>query len=190
MTTLSQGQLRKMIESFIDKIVDGFHVDDAWKAQMIETGAPELPEEPTPEQIDAWNEIIKMLTEESFIDAMRTEMTLVWKGGFDLAAYTAVSEEALAKARKAIANGDLPTSTNAVAIARDWLSGLARVMRRDVDGQFIDWARTHRERARRYQKLVATLRGHDLARATAREWLWIHEAMTPLLEPVSLGAER
>jgi len=182
MTTLSQAQLRKMIERFIDKVVDGFHVDDAWKAQMIETGTPELPEEPTPEQIDAWNEIIKMLTEESYIEAMRSEMALVWKGEFDLAAYTATSEEALAKARNAIANGDLPTSMNAVAIAREWLSGLAQVMRRDADGDFIDWARTHRERAQRYQELVATLRGDDTTRSAAREWLWIHEAMTPLLK--------
>ena len=185
MTTLSQAQLRKMIESFIDKVVDGFQVDDAWKAQMIETGTLELPEEPTPDQIDAWNEIIKMLTEESSIVAMRSEMALVWKAGFDLAAYTAISEEALAKARKAIANGDLPTSTTAVAIAGEWLSGLARVMRRDAGREFIDWARTHRERARRYQELVATLRGHDVTRADAREWLWIHEAMTPLLETVA-----
>lgn len=188
-TTLSQGQLRKMIESFVGKVVDGFHVGDAWKAQMIETGTLELPEEPTPDQIDAWNEIVKMLTEESFIEAMRSEMALVWKGELDLAAYTAVSEETLAKARKAIANGDLPTSTNAVAIAREWLSGLARVMRCDADDQFIGWARTHRERARRYQELVATIRGDDLTRTTAREWLWIHEAMTPLLGPMSLGAE-
>ncbi|TYL96633.1 MerR family transcriptional regulator [Bradyrhizobium rifense] len=181
-TTLSQAQLRKMIESFIDKVVDGFQVDDAWKTQMIEASTPELPEEPTPEQIDACNEIIKMLTEESFTETMRSEMALVWKGEFDLAAYTAVSEETLAKARQAIANGDLPTSTNAVAIAREWLTGLARVMRRDADGDFIDWARTHRKRARRYQELVLTLRGHDSARAAAGEWLWSHEAMTPLLE--------
>ena len=109
-------------------------------------------------------------------------MALVWKGEFDLVAYTATSEEALAKARNAIANGDLPTSTNAVAIAREWLSGLARVMRRDADGEFINWARTHRERARRYQELVATLRGDDATQSAAREWLWIHEAMTPLLK--------
>ncbi|MGC1577959.1 MAG: MerR family transcriptional regulator, partial [Beijerinckiaceae bacterium] len=62
-------------------------------------------------------EIIKMLTEESFIEAMRSEMALMCKGELDLAAYAAASEDALAKARKAIANGDLPTSTNAVAIA-------------------------------------------------------------------------
>jgi DNA-binding transcriptional MerR regulator len=181
-TTLSQAQLRRMIESFIDKIVDGFHVDDAWKAQMIEMSTPELPEEPTSEQIDAWNEIIEMLTEKSFIEAMRSEMALVWNSEFDLAAYTANSERVLAKARSCIEQGDLPTSTTAVAIAREWLSGLARVMKREPDGAFLDWARTHRERARHYQDLMATLRGHEATRSSAREWLWIHQAMTPLLE--------
>lgn len=182
MTTLSQTQLRTMIESFIDKVVDGFHADDAWKAQMIETSTPELPEEPTPEQIDAWNEIINMFSEKPFIEAMRSEMALVWNGEFDRAAYSAMSEKVLTKAREAMANGDLPTSATATVIAREWLTGLARVMRHDPDSAFIDWARMHRERARRYQELVATLRGDETARSASGEWLWIHEAMTPLLK--------
>jgi DNA-binding transcriptional MerR regulator len=180
MTTLSQTQLRKMIESFIDKVVDGFQVDDAWKVQMIETSTPELPEEPAPEQIDAWNEIINMFSEKPFIEAMRSEMALVWNGEFDRAAYGVASETVLARAREAIANGELPTSTAAIAIAREWLTGLARVMRRNADSAFIDWARTHRERSRHYQELVATLRGNEAGQSTAREWLWIHEAMAPL----------
>jgi hypothetical protein len=89
-TTLSQPQLRKMVDRFIDKVVDGFHVNDAWKAQMIETGMLELPEEPTPNQIDAWNEIIK-------------SRSGVFHRGDE---------------KRDGARVDLPTSTNAVAIAR------------------------------------------------------------------------
>ena len=151
---------------------------------MIQAGMPELPDEPTPEQIDASNEILKMLTDNSSIEVMRAEMASVWNGEADLAAYTTLSEEVLAKAREAIANGDTPTSATGVAIAREWLVGLAQVMRRELDGAFIRWARSRRERARRYQELLATLRADESARSTAREWLWIHEAMTPLLEAV------
>jgi DNA-binding transcriptional MerR regulator len=182
MTTLSKAQLREMIESFVDKVADGFRLDDAWKAQMMDASTPELPDEPTPEQIDAWNEIIEMITDKSFIAAIRSEMASMWNGAFDLSAYADVSNEVLAKARGAIANGDQPTSATAVGIAQEWLGNLARVMKRNPDGAFIEWARIHRARSLRYQELMATLRGADGKGTTAREWLWIHEAMKPLLE--------
>src|SRR5581483_10082431 len=130
MTMLSKTQLQMMIASFVDRVIEGFQVDEAWRTQMIEASTPELPDEPTPQQIDAWNEIIRMVTDKSFVEAMRSEMAAVWNSKIDVSDYTAAANNVLEKARRAIANGDPPSSATASAIAQEWLSELARIMRR------------------------------------------------------------
>jgi DNA-binding transcriptional MerR regulator len=181
-TTLSKARLQKMIEDFVDKVIDGFHVDDAWKAQMIEASTVELPDQPTPEQIDAWNEIIKMITDTAFIRQMRSEMGRMWNEDVDLSSYAKASNEILAKAREAIGRGEQPTSSTAIAIAREWLERLAKAMNRDPDDKFFAWAREHHIRSLRYHELLATLYADDRNGPTARQWVWINEAIRPLLD--------
>lgn len=181
-TRLSRSQLQEMIEDFVAKVTNGFHLDDAWKAQMVEQSTPELPDEPTPDQIDAWNELMKMITDKAVIADMRAEMARMWSGEADLSAYKSASSEVLAKARAAIGKCEQPTSALAIAIVREWLARLANAMRREPDRAFMDWARQHRLRTRRYQELLAILRGDDKHESSSREWLWIQEAMEPLLE--------
>jgi hypothetical protein len=194
MTTLSKAQLRAMLEGLFDKVADGTHMDDAWKAQVIEASTPELPDDPTPEQIDAWSEIVKMITDENSITELRAEMASVWNDAFDPAAYAQASDEILAKARAAIENGEQPASSSGTAIAKEWLGKIAKAMKCDPDKTFIAWARRHRARSSRYQELLAILRGDDGKGSSGREWLWINEAMKPLLQsaarfgPDSAGA--
>jgi DNA-binding transcriptional MerR regulator len=181
-TTLSKTRLQKMIEDFIDQVIDGLHVDDAWKAQMILASTAELPDEPTAEQIDAWNEIIKMMTDTDLIREMRAEMARMWNGDVALSSYVKASNEVLTKAREAIGKGEQPTSPTAIAIAREWLDQLAKAMNRDPDDKFFKWAREHHVRSLRYHELLANLYGDDRNGDTARQWLWINEAIKPLLE--------
>lgn len=143
MTTLSKAQLRDMLENLVAKVSDGAHADDAWKAQWIKAGTPELPDEPMPEQIDAGNEIVKMITDEANIAGMRAEMALMWNDGIDASAYAEASNEIFAKAREAIVKGEQPTSPAGRAIAREWLGKVAEFMKRDPDSTFIEWARNH-----------------------------------------------
>ena len=182
MTALSKAQLRAMIEGFVDQVADGLPMDDAWKTQVIDASTPELPDEPTPEQIDAWNEIVKMITDETSIAELRAEMASMWNDNIDPSAYAAASNEILAKARAAIEKGDQPISPTGTTIAREWLAIVAKAMKRDPDATFIAWARQHHARSSRYQELLAVLRGEDGKKSSGREWLWIHEAMKPLLK--------
>jgi hypothetical protein len=173
MTTLSKAQLREMAERFVGEVAGGAHVDDAWKEQMIDASTPELPDEPTPEQIDAWNEIIKMITDETVITEMRAEMASMWNDEIGHSAYAEASDQILAKARQAIEKGEQPTSTIGITIAREWLRKIAKVMKRDPDETFIEWARKHHARSSRYRELLAILRGDTGKGSSGREWLWI-----------------
>jgi DNA-binding transcriptional MerR regulator len=179
-TTLSKTKFKETLERVFEKVTNGHHMGDAWKAHIIDASTPELPDEPMPEQIDAWNEIMKMITDESEIAGMRAEMAS-WNDESDPSAYTEATKEMLAKAREAIDKGEQPTSAAGIATARTWLGKIAEAMKRDPDETFMEWARKHNARSSRYQKLLAILRGDGGNASPGREWLWLHEAMKPLL---------
>jgi DNA-binding transcriptional MerR regulator len=185
MTTLSNAKLREMLEDLFDKVANGARADEAWKAQVIGDIAPELPDEPTPEQIDAWNEIVTMITDEAGIAGMRAEMASIWHNDFDPSAYDEASQEMLTKVRAAIEKGERPASAAGIAISREWLGKIAKAMKREPDEAFIAWARKHRVRSSRYRELLGVLRGDGGKGSSGREWLWINEAIGPLLAPAA-----
>ena len=180
MTSLTNAQSCAMVERLFDAVTAGMTIDEAWKRQMIEAGTPELPDAPTPEQIDAWNEIAAMLGDAQFIATMRAEMAGMWAADFDAEAYARGADAILARTRAAIASGERPDGDIARSIARDWLDASAKAMRRAPDAAFLAWHldqyRKHHTRSLRYQKLQAILRGED-PRHVEDPWLWINEAM-------------
>jgi len=187
MTAISQKNFRAKAEQFFDRVTDGTPVDESWKRQMLDISTPELPDDPTPEQIDAWNEIMGILSDETYIAAMRADMARIWKEGFDAAAYAKLSEEIYAKVRAAMDEGAEPISATGRALALEWLERSARCMRQEPDEAFLAWHlnQYHKYHARsiRYQELLAILRGSDAATARGAEWQWLANAMTLLVTP-------
>lgn len=185
MTHLSQTQFRAAVERFYDKVAAGAHIDDAWKQQMIDAATPVLPEEPTAEQIDAWNEIMAILADEAYLADIKAGARTMWTKDFDPAAYAKAANATFDDVKAAIARKDDPTSEAGLRIARAWLEASAHTMQREPDRAFIQWHldqyRQHHDRAGRYQQLLAILRGEDPSNAFGNEWLWIHTAMGALL---------
>ena len=91
----------------------------------------------------------------------------------------------LAKAREAIAKGEQPTSATGLGVARECLDIVAKVMHRDADEAFLEWARKHQARSLRYRELLAILRNDDTKEPSGREWLWLNSAMRPQLQPAA-----
>lgn len=177
--TLSKPGLREIVASFVAKVTEGFPVNEGWKARMIaaNVSVPDLPDDPTPEQADAWIEMVMMYTDEALIGEMRAEMAAVWHDGIDLSTFTAASRELQIAARKAIRKGIKPTSAAAAAIARRWLQKLAKIMERELDEAFIAWARKRQAHNIRLYRLRAVLERAEDAASFSREWLWINEAL-------------
>lgn len=180
-TSLSQTELRATIERFYDRVAEGSGMDDAWKQQAVDAGTPQLPDDPTPEQIDAWTELMAMLSDEEAIREIRADAAGMWSEGFDPAAYAAAANAVFGQVRAAMAQGLGPDSGTGRSIAEDWLRRSALAMKRDPDRDFLNWHleqhRKHQPRSARYQALMAILQGDDPAAAAALEWRWIHEAM-------------
>lgn len=184
-TTLSNAQFRLLVERFYDEVAGGAQMADAWKRQMIEASTPELPDDPTPRQIDAWAELTAIITDESYMVEMRANTSAMWTDAFDPTAYAEAANRILAKVRAAMEDGATPDSARGAAIAQEWLEGSASAMKRTPDQAFLEWHldqyRKHHARSIRYQQLLAILRGDDTGSPTGSEWHWINEAMGPLL---------
>src|SRR5690349_4576836 len=180
MTTLTQTQLQDTLRGVIDAVSKGTTLDAGWKERMIQAGMPELPNNPTPQQIDAWNEITAMITDKTYIEQMQADTHTMWQADFDPAAYAKAADTTFAKIREAIARRDEPASAVGLAIAKDWLEASARAMKKEPNEAFLQWHldqyRKHHARSTRYQELLAILRGEDPSNATGSEWLWINRA--------------
>lgn len=182
MTRLSQAERRNVVERFYDKVSDDVRIDPKWVRQMIEASVPELPDEPTPEQCDAWIELAEILNDPGFVASMRSNARDVWnRDGFDLPAHQQASEAMRLKAKEAVEQGMTPTSEAAGALTRAFLAELAPALGREPDAEFRSWLRAkytqHDARASRYWELVAIMKGRSPQASPNREWLWITEAM-------------
>jgi DNA-binding transcriptional MerR regulator len=181
MTSLSNADMRSLTERFYDKVT-GDKMDPDWRRKALDAGTPELPDDPTPEQIDAFAELRAMLSDETVIARAKADAELMWTPEFDPAAYHVAAERIFAQVREAIAVGEAPDSETGRAIASDWLDASAKAMKREPDDSFRAWHldqyRRHHDRSLRYQQLLAILRGED---APGREWWWVNEAMTVLV---------
>jgi DNA-binding transcriptional MerR regulator len=181
MTKISHDERRAVIESFYDNISEGAQVDPEWKRKMIDASVPELPDEPTPQQIDAWIELSEIVKDLSFVSAMREKSKQEWQEGLDHAAHAKLFGEVLSKAHAAIEAGDPPDSATGEAIAREWITASAHLSGREPDEMFKGYLRTtfgdRDPRKMRYWELVAILRGDEPDASPNREWAWIIDAM-------------
>ena len=180
-TQISQTEFRAAVERFYDFAAAGTDMDPAWRKQMIDAATPELPDEPTPEQIDAWVELMEILQDNAYAQHARADMQTMWSGEFDATAYAEASKTTFAQVKAAMEQGHEPESEVGNSVAQDWLDRSARAMRRAPDKAFLDWQleqyRKHHSRSARYQELMAILRGDTAGRSVGDEWRWITKAM-------------
>ncbi|MFC4174144.1 MerR family transcriptional regulator [Microvirga sp. GCM10011540] len=181
MTVYSQTQLRDAVERMYDQVTSGVEMDPAWKRRMIEQTMPELPADPTPEQIDAWNEIMSMVTDKDYIAEMRSSFERIWNPEFDPQVYEQASSATMSRVREAIDQGQDPTSDTGRRIAQEWLEGSARAMRRAPNEAFLQWHldqyRKHQARTIRYYELMAIVRGESGPLPRGEEYHWVIAAM-------------
>jgi DNA-binding transcriptional MerR regulator len=186
MSKHSHRQMQTLVENFIGVIAEGAKLDGEQRRSLIEASVPTLPDDPTAEQIDAWDELSALLVDRDFAREMRVEMQAFWTGALDPAAYQAASIEAYEAAKKGVSTGIRPRSAEARAIAKTWLAKSALAMGREADRSFIDWHGAQYDknagRTARYRELHAILQGKPLAEADLKAWAWLNDALKALPE--------
>lgn len=67
----SAEERRKIIEDFVTEVFSGLDADPQLRRKLMRT-TPELPDDPTPEQVDAWVELAELVGDPGFRQRMRT----------------------------------------------------------------------------------------------------------------------
>jgi DNA-binding transcriptional MerR regulator len=179
-TRLSNEERRAVIENFYERVSEGIPIDENWKARMVNASAPKLPDDPTPQQLDAWIELAEMVSDPAFVESLRRDAKEVW-GKFDMAAMRRAGAEVAAAAKDAVARSVGPESFEGRGIVERFGEALAAAGGKPFDdasrrGMRDRFARRD-PRASRYWELVATLNGTPSVSSTVAEWKWITAAV-------------
>jgi len=184
MSNLSNQQMKALAEQFVDAIAAGTALDAPRRRQLLAMTVPELPEDPTPDQITAWDELSRLLADPTFVREVQEGTKAFWTDALDPDAYRTASRIAYENAANATARHLSPRSPEAQALARTWLAESARALGRMPDSAFRDWHLTQYERnggrLGRYRELLGVL-GKDFPIAVDRTvWRWLNDALKNL----------
>jgi DNA-binding transcriptional MerR regulator len=179
-STLSNAERKAAIPQFYARVAEGIPIHPDWQRQMVDASNPEMPDDPTPDQIEAWIELHGIITDPEFIEAARANAREVWTKDFDHNAYAAASSAIMTKAQATRDRGVSPSSDEAGEVVREWLAATATSRKRQPDAAFMrEWRermRQHDPRASRYWELVAILGGSETAQQQTDAWAWMLEA--------------
>jgi hypothetical protein len=148
---------------------------------MIEASAPKLPDNPTPEQLDAWVELAELVADPTFVESLRASAKEVWQRGLDMAQMRAVNERTAAAAAAARAKNASPSSADAQKIVDDFVDGMAKASGKSPDAALRkairDRFEKHDPRASRYWELVGIMSGRAPAVGNVADWRFVAEAI-------------
>jgi len=176
-TKLSNEERKKVIERFYEKVMDGFPAAKEWSRNMIEASIPDLPDDATPEQLDAWVELATLLEDASFVEATRANAVQFWSNDVDMLALQKIQGEFSREAAAARAGGVHPTSEEATAFVLRYIGKMAAAAG-ETDEQVTARMRAQYDRrAERYWELVAIMKGQARPEGQFADWQWFGEAM-------------
>ncbi|GGZ77204.1 MerR family transcriptional regulator [Streptomyces echinoruber] len=173
---LSAAERRRIIREFVDETFRGLDTaDPVIRERMLDTAA-DLPEDPTPEQVDAWLELAEMLQDPEFRARMRQAAE------FNAAdrhrapdtppgASLWFARRLIQLAARARERGIAPESPQAEEVLRDLLGDADRtaVLERLE-------AATN-DRVARYRELIAVVKGRGPLPAHREEFAWVVAAL-------------
>jgi DNA-binding transcriptional MerR regulator len=181
---LSAADRRRIVDDFLDDVLGGLDIDPAL-ARRMRMARPDLPDDPTPEQVEAWIELAGLVADEDF---RRTIRRMSERGAADRASAGA-HERAQAAARivaeragAAIAAAVDPSSAEAAPIVAEIVAAYAVAMDRENGAQFRVWLieliDTFADaRAERYWQLLGIINGWPPRPATVPAWAWLAEGL-------------
>jgi DNA-binding transcriptional MerR regulator len=183
-------ELAKMTEEERQAILDDFwgYVDEGLpkteNAAWMRKVRADLPDDPTPEQVEAWIEFVELVRDPSFRDKIRSmaveNVRMTEEGTVDTvtSAFQTAYEQALTKVTEAIAAGEAPESEAGRLIVAGMRAALAEAIGHDDDAEFRAWlVRLYDtfadDRAERYWNLLGKINGWPEypSPKPARDWL-------------------
>ncbi|WP_031085479.1 MerR family transcriptional regulator [Streptomyces sp. NRRL WC-3549] len=185
LTQLSGEERRRLIDDFADGAFGGEDADPAARA-MVRAATPELPDDPTAEQIAAWAELADMLGDEDVRTRMGRALAHRADGvPLDIEVFagpelTEHTRRVVTEAREA---GIAPDGEAAIPLVDDLVHRFARALSRTPDGEFRAWlTRQFRPgvpdpQVERYWRLVWRVNGWQEVPGLVPVYPWLVRAL-------------
>ena len=186
---------RRLITEFLDSIFDGVSVSPDFQARL-RAAMPELPDDPSDEQLDAWLELAELVRDEDFRDRLRAmgRRSFGTTGGTPpVAPATPTGADSMRtaalvaeKAGAALAAGLDPADASADATHDALVAAMAASVGRAPDaayrGELLETLRIGYEpRAERYWQLLAIINGWPPIATVTPAWAWFADAVAARL---------
>jgi DNA-binding transcriptional MerR regulator len=184
---LSAAERRSLISEFIDDTFAGLDVDPGFLS-MIRGAMPDLPDEPTQQQIDAWVELAELAADPDFRASIRRSAAAQAQARAEAPAEQSTeANQAMAallrdRVAAAVAAGTAPGSPQARPVADELVAAYARHFGRDNTPQFRAWLLAQLEtfsdqRYERYWQLLAVINGWPVQPSVTPAAEWLIEAL-------------
>ncbi|HET6744282.1 MAG TPA: MerR family transcriptional regulator [Candidatus Limnocylindria bacterium] len=183
---LDATERRGLFDRFWDRVSGDTPSEGATRLRHL--GTVDLPDDPTPDQLDAWIELAELVADEDF--QATTQRNAEWlpnaaKDGVDMARLQEGMGQAVATARPMVVTGLEPTSPEADAAAQALVAAYAAALGREPDADFARWLLEMHDahtdpRAARYWELVGIITNRVPTEEQRREiglYPWLIEAL-------------
>ncbi|MFJ7211717.1 MerR family transcriptional regulator [Amycolatopsis sp. NPDC098790] len=169
LASMSDEERKRLVDEFWDEMVAGLEIDSAFYERM-RSGKPELPDDPSPEQLEAWIEFAELVQDPSFRALIRgmseTQAAQIKSGEFQQPsdAWQTNWPSWVSRAEEAVAAGEAPTSEVGQTLAAEIAAATARPDQNAASPEFRREMADRFEvsgdpRAERYWQLLATING-------------------------------
>jgi DNA-binding transcriptional MerR regulator len=180
---------RRVIAEFLDSIFEGIPVDPDFESRL-RSASPELPDEPTDEQVNAWLELSELVADPDF----RALLRRMGQGSFDpppgtprvapvdQETATATANLVAERAGAAVEQGIEPGSAQAAPVLDEIVGAFAASVDRTDDPTYrrqllAVWEVAADPRPNRYWELMAIINGWPAWPNPAPAWHWTIDAL-------------
>lgn len=186
-TQLTNDERIKLIERFYERASKGLPMEEVWQRKLSSVSSLKLPDNPTPEQLDAWIELAELLNDESFEASLRSSAREAAEAKLDMQKLRVVNETAAHAAAAARSNGKRPDSETGRAVVLTFIEGIADASGKPNTQQLRDaiYQRYLVQDARlpRYWELLGIMTGSSPIPGSADDWRFIADAIKRHLAP-------
>ncbi|WP_331736423.1 MerR family transcriptional regulator [Streptomyces sp. NBC_00045] len=181
---LSDDDRRRLVNDFIDDTFGGLEANPDFVA-LMRSAMPELPDDPEPEQVEAWVELAELTQDPAFrasVRRMAEHQANERAQGDTTGLHQELTEAVRDRVGDALAAGIAPASAESVPVVRDLTARYARAFNRADDGELREWLLTRLEtandpRAERYWHLLAVINAWPLPPSLAPVFAWLIAAL-------------
>ncbi|GIH28145.1 hypothetical protein Aph01nite_64550 [Acrocarpospora phusangensis] len=187
---LSDDERRRLVNDFIDDTFGGLDANPDL-VDMMRSAMPNLPDDPEPDQVEAWVELAELTQDPDFRTAVRrmAEYQADERARGDTTGlHHDLTETVRRQINDALTAGVAPASAEAEVIVDAITARYAQVFSRADDTDLRRWLLTRLEiandpRAERYLHLLAVINGWPVAPSLTPVFAWFIESLRAGLKP-------